>query len=106
MVTVDGSVPWSPKGAFGEAVASLTSTLGDEAATVREIVDGFAEVLDRLECVAVEKSIYAAAKAVLVASLRDCCSEMLDGSPGMGVRRGAAKDIDIHGQKVLSHAWL
>jgi hypothetical protein len=31
---------------------------------------------------------------------------MLDGSTRMGVRAGAATDIDIHGQKVTSHAWL
>jgi hypothetical protein len=106
MATVEEFVPWSPRGAFWEAVESLKSTLCDEASTVREMVDGFAEVLDRLECVAVEKPIYAAAKAVVVASFRACCREMLDGSTGMGVRAGAARDIDIHGKKVTSHAWL
>jgi hypothetical protein len=88
------------------AVQSLQDVLADKTAPLREIAEAFAKVLDLLECVPVEKPIYAAAKAVLVSGFRAVCRAFLDGSTGMGVRRGAAKDIELHGKKVLRNAWL
>ena len=32
--------------------------------------------------------------------------ELPSGCDGMSVRRGASKDIDLHGKKVLLYAWM
>jgi hypothetical protein len=98
--------PDSPNGAFSAAVESLKDTLSDEAVAVADIAEAFVKVLELLDCVAVEKPIYAAAKAVLVSGFRAVCREVLDGKNGMGVRHGSAKDIDLHGKKVARNAWL
>jgi hypothetical protein len=98
--------PDSPNGAFHIAIESLRDTLGDQTATAKDITDGFVKVLELLECVPVERTIYAAAKAAFVSGCRAVCREFLDGKTGIDVRRGATKDIEIHGRKVLGHAWM
>jgi hypothetical protein len=98
--------PNSPQGAFRLAVESLQDILNDREAKMNEIADAFVKVLDLLDCIPVQKSIYAAVKAVLVSNFRAIAREFLDGSTALDTRRGASKDIDIHSKRVLGHAWL
>ena len=44
--------------------------------------------------------------AAVAVNFRAVCREFLEGHTGMGVRRGASKDIDLHGKKVLLYAWM
>ena len=106
MTTILTQQPESPNGAFEKAVESLKDTLGDLTATPKGIADAFVKVLELLDAVPIEKSAHAAAKAVVVANFRAVCLELLDGHTGMSVRRGASKDIDLHGKKVLLYAWM
>jgi hypothetical protein len=106
MMTILTKQPDSPNGAFEKAVESLKDTLGDPTATLKGIADAFVKVLELLDAVPVEKSVHAAAKAVVAVNFRAVCREFLDGHTGMGVRRGASKDIDLHGKKVLLYAWM
>lgn len=98
--------PSSPKWEFEKAIESLKVSLADPGARFDDIANGFVELLGLMECIPVGKPVHAAAKAVVVSSFRVICHEMLEGHIGMGIRRAAIKDIDMHCKKVLLYAWL
>jgi len=99
--------PGGPSAAFWTAIVLLQHALKDDSATISEIASRFVTALDLMECVPVEQPVYAAAKAVLMGTFRTVIGrDSATGRESMGIRRGAAKDADLHGKKVLLNAWI
>lgn len=99
--------PSGPSAAFWTAILLLQHALKDDTATISEIARRFVTALDLMECVPVEQPVYAAAKAALMSNFRTVIGrDSVAGRESMGLRRGAAKDADLHGKKVLLYAWV
>lgn len=105
MPTILDQIPDSPNGAFDIAIESLIARLADEDSTMPSIAEAFAQVLDLLDAVLVETPIYSAMRAVLLLNFRALGHEFIDGRTGMGIRRGAMRDITFHSKRVNEHSW-
>lgn len=98
-------IPDSPNGAFHMAVELLEARLSDTDATMRSIADAFVQVLELLDAVLVETPLYSAMRASMLLNFRAIGHEFIEGRTGMGIRRGAIRDLMFHSKRVRESAW-